>query len=97
MNSFYLIQAINESSCLRGRITPSGSGFNYTSYTQNGSSRKPKATIDACIPRKFDGYIVTTTTPHDAVDLTNAYRAAWPIISTLGGIVRTVRDGRIEA
>ena len=96
MTRFFLTQDINDSICLRGRITSSVSGFNYTSFTQNGSSRKPKATINACIPRNFTGYIVDTETGQDAVDLTVAYRARWPIVSALGGEVRTVRGGRMD-
>ena len=101
---FFLTQAINDSICLRGKITPTVGGFDYTSFTQNGSSRKPKATIADCIPRKFTGYIVTTTTkqdaaPQDAVDLTTAYRDGqqWASEAALGGTIRMVRGGRIVA
>jgi hypothetical protein len=98
MTRFFLTQDINDSICLRGRITSSVSGFNYTSFTQNGSSRKPKATINACIPRNFTGYIVDTETGQDAVDLTVAYRDGqhWASEAALGGEVRTVRGGRMD-
>ena len=83
---------------VQGLVTERDDGATrYRSYTQNGTSRKPKASVAAAIPRTFTGYIVNADSFDQAIRATKAFRGgadwAMPQNST---IVRTVRNGRVE-
>ena len=94
----YLTQNVNGAIALRGTIhnNPRG-GFDYRSYPQNGSSRKPKADISACIPHKFNGYLVDDDSILDAIAMTVAYRSGhqWAVENARQGKIVIVHDGEI--
>jgi|TARA_R110000824_G_scaffold308833_1_gene496248 hypothetical protein len=84
---------------VQGLITERDDGTtHYRSYTQNGTSRKPKASVAAAIPRTFAGYIVNADSVDQAIRSTKAFRdgAHWAAHANRTGDIRIVRRGRIE-
>ena len=104
MTRFYLTHADNAAGVVvtQGCIYPTPNfrhpgWYDYRSFTQNGSSRKPKRIAEGCIPRKFTGYIIEAKDFQTAERHTKAFRRGehWTIEAARIGDIRMVRHGKV--
>ena len=69
--------------------------WRFVSNTQRGNGRKAHDTVDAAIPRGFNGYIVDAPSISRALALTKGYRdgVQWADQDAADGLIRIVRNG----